>query len=196
MLNPCPGSRILDGFSLEEVQGLADENPSLRGYLQGYLAELQLRRLLLSTPLVASAEKIPDSSLVKGDLLVSYQGESLRVEAKSLRSGSGSYNTLSQAWEGSVECKSPGSRLIEVPGRGEIRATCIEEGRFDVLAVCTQPVTGEWSFLFAPEAFLPRAQDKPGFLQGKFRIDPYTSPGFFVDPRKAFDLALSMRIQR
>lgn len=193
MLEPCPSKAILRGFSLDDVQALADENPNLRGYLQGYLAELRLKALLESVPGVDRAEKIPDSSSLRGDFLVEYHGTLLRVEAKSMRSRSEVFNPLTQSWSASVDCKNPGSRLLKVEGRGEVRATCIEERRFDVLAVCTQPVTGEWSFLFAPEVFLPRAENRPGYLQGRFKVDPLSSPGFFWEPARAFDLALAIR---
>lgn len=193
MFEPCPSRALLQGFSLADIQQLADETPNLRGYLQGYLAELRLKTLLEAVPEVQRVEKIPDSAPVYGDFLVEYKGESLQVEAKSFRSRSEVFNPLSQSWEASVDCKNPGSRLLQVKGQGEVRATCIEEHRFDILAVCTQPVTGQWTFLFAPEVFLPRAENKPGFLQGRFKVNPTTSPGFFWEPSRAFDLALSIK---
>ena len=195
MLEPNNFKALLSDFSLDEVQCLVDENPNLRGYLQGYLAEHKLKSLLEATPGVGSVEKIPDSSPIHGDFLVEYGGNLLYVEAKSFRYRSSRFDHLTQSWEGTVECKNPGSRLLRSPGGKPFRATCVEEGRFDVLAVCTQPVTGSWSFVFAPEPFLPRAENKPGFLQGKFKVDPLLSPGFYSDPIKAFDLALSLKIQ-
>lgn len=193
MLQPGTTPDLLSGFSLADIQYLADNNPSLRGYLQGYLAELKLKSLLESFPGVGSIEKIPDCSSDKGDFRVGYKGSTIVVESKSFRSYSRRTNTLTESWEASVDCKNPGSRVLEVEGRGQVRSSCIEERRFDVLAVCTWPVTGTWTFLFAPEAFLPRALDMPGFLQSRLRVDPVTTPGFFWDPEAAFDLALSLK---
>ena len=190
MPQSIPDTGLLQGFSLSDIEGLVKENPSLRGYLQGYLAELRLKERLLSCPGVSSVSKIPDSSSVKGDFYVEYLGNTLTVEAKSFRSHSAKYNPLSESWSASVQCKNPGTRLLNVAGRGLVQAVCVEEGRFDVLAVCTYPVTGQWSFLFCPEFFLPRAEKKPGYLQSSFTVDVLNTPGVYPDPVPVFDLAL------
>ena len=190
MLQPTLSTGLLQGFSISDIEGLVEENPSLRGYLQGYLAELRLREKLLSCPGVSSVIKIPDSSAVKGDFYVEYLGYNLKVEAKSFRSNSAKYDTLSESWSASVQCKNPGSRLLNVTGRGLVKAVCIEERRFDILAICTYPVTGQWGFLFCPEFLLPRADNKPGYLQSSFKIDMLNTPGVYSDPVSAFDLAL------
>lgn len=190
MLYPGPSRPLLDGFSVDDVESLALENPNLRGYLQGYLAEQRLQQLLLATPGVGAAEKIPDSSPVKGDFMVEYRSHLFVVEAKSFRSGSSRYSPLLEDWEAEVQCKNPGSRVLSIEGVGQVKATCVEERRFDVLAVCTYPVTGRWEFLFSPEFCLPRAEGKPGYLQGSFRVSPCTSVGFYQDPARAFKLAL------
>lgn len=190
MLQQIPSNGLLQGFSLSDIEGLALENPSLRGYLQGYLAELRLKERLLSCPGVSSVSKIPDSSSVKGDFHVEYLGSTLTVEAKSFRSNSAKYDPLSESWSASVQCKNPGSRLLNVVGQGLVQAVCVEERRFDVLAICTYPITGQWGFLFCPEFFLPRAEKKPGFLQSSFTIDVLNTPGVYTDPVSAFDMAL------
>ena len=190
MLQPSPTSALLEGFTLSDVESLAQDNPSLRGYLQGYLAELRLQELLLGLEEVNYVEKIPDSAQVKGDFFVEYRSHLLTVEAKSFRSGSSRFNPLLDTWDATVQCKNPGSRSLSFADGRQVTASCVEERRFDVIAVCTYPVTGRWEFLFAPEFCLPRAEGKPGYLQGSFKVDPLTSTGFYEDPRLAFNLAL------
>jgi hypothetical protein len=195
MLSNSLSNPLLQEFSLDDIEALAQENPSLRGYLQGYLAELKLRQLLLAYADVSSVEKIPDSSSTKGDFLVTYKGVTLTVESKSFRSNTARYNPLSESWAASVQCKNPGSRVLTFEGRGSVMATCVEEMRFDVLAICTFPVTGQWGFLFCPEFFLPRAENKPGYLQSSFLVDTDYSPGVYKDPLPAFDMALGLGLE-
>ena len=87
-LSPLPEpAPLLHGFTLDDLQELDDENPSLRGYLQGYLAERRLTHDLLCLPDVSRVTKIPDSDRRRGDLLVEYRGQEISIESKSLSSG-------------------------------------------------------------------------------------------------------------
>ena len=71
---------ILSEFSIDELEELIIENSSLRGYLQGYLAELALKKLIKSIPEVTKVVKIPDQNPEKGDFRIEYKGVSLTIE--------------------------------------------------------------------------------------------------------------------
>ncbi len=168
---------LLHGFSLQDVQSLVDDNPYLRGYLQGYLAEARLRTLVESLPGVESVAKIPDASSAKGDLEVVFRGCQLSIESKSLSTGVLRKDVLNEAWEASVLCKNTDKREVYVEGLGDIRSVNLRKGEFDILSICTYPVTGRWEFVFLPNRFLPEPEDKPGFIKSRFTINTATTVG-------------------
>lgn len=186
-LQPTPDRQpLLTGFTLGDIQELIDANPYLRGYLQGYLAEAVLTKQLLQVPGVESVSKIPDVSDVWGDLRVVYHGVELTVESKSLSSGVLREDHLNMAWEASVLCKNTDRRIVYVEGLGEVQSVNLHKGGFDVLAICTYPVTGEWRFLFLENRMLPEPDDKPGFIKSRFTINTATTTGLTDDAAKTF----------
>lgn len=164
-----------------------EENSSLRGYLQGYLAEMMLRRKLLSVDGVTSVTKIPDRDEEKGDLRVVYKGVPLTIEVKSLATSSVRIDPLNETWQGTVLVKNTDRRVLEVDGLGEVSSTSIIKGEFDVLAICCFAVRGSWDFMFIESRFLPEADMKPGLVQTKFSINPSLTAGLTYDPVKILE---------
>ena len=184
---------LLFDFTLEDVQTLVDENSYLRGYLQGYLAEARLRQQLLKLPGVSNVTKIPDADLSKGDLLVMHRGTQISVECKSLSTGILREDVLNASWEASVLCKNTDRRTIHVEGLGNIQSVNLKKGGFDLLSICTYPVTGAWTFLFLENRFLPEPDDKPGFIKSRFTINTATTAGLTDDATKALDNILQQK---
>lgn len=80
-------TNLLDDWRVtpEQLTAILGENPSLRGMLQGYVAEWKLRDYLLSLPDVTAIRKPDDHDRQeKGDLYVTYRGRLYRLEVKSL----------------------------------------------------------------------------------------------------------------
>ncbi|PJF30862.1 MAG: hypothetical protein CUN51_06665 [Candidatus Thermofonsia Clade 1 bacterium] len=76
-------------ISPEELTEIIDENPSLRGFLIGYISEYKLRHLIKSHPDVQSIHKPDDHDRsVKGNLIVQYRGHTFILEVKSLQKNS------------------------------------------------------------------------------------------------------------
>lgn len=181
---PAP---LLSGFSIEDLQALVDSNPYLRGYIQGYLAEDVLAARLRELDGVEYVSKIPDASDKKGDLLVNYRGEQITIECKSMCTGTLRQDVLNDAWEAYVLCKNTDKRVVNIEGRGDVSSVNLRKGGFDILAMCTYPVTGEWGFLFLENMLLPEPDDKPGFIKSKFVVNPYTTAGLTSDISKVLD---------
>ena len=175
-----PSESLLSGFTLEDLQLLVNENPSLRGYIQGYLGELMLRRLLLHHGLEVT--KIKDHSVDKGDFLVQGLDAPVTIEVKSLSSGSRRQLPLDESWEARVLCKNTDKRVHDVPGLGEVHSCHVPKGVFDILAICTYPITGTWDFLFIESRFLPEAEGLPGLIKTTFMIDSKATPGLYSTP--------------
>lgn len=193
-LQPTPSKQpLLAGFTLDDIQALVDDNPYLRGYLQGYLAESVLTSQLRSMPGVESVTKIPDVSERWGDLLLVYKGAEITIESKSLCSGILRQDVLNEAWEASVLCKNTDKRTVYVEGLGEVQSVNLHKGGFDILSICTYPVTGEWRFLFLENRMLPEPDDKPGFIKSRFVINTATTVGLTEDAAKVLEAVLEQK---
>jgi hypothetical protein len=183
---------ILAGVTLEEIADLLFENSSLRGFLQGFVAERRLSQWLLTFPEIERVEKIPDQSEEKGDLRVTYKGEIIRIELKSIATDSVRHDVLNDTWQGKVRTKATDRRDIEIEGLGVIRTSCLVKGEFDVLGISTLAVDGQWTYMFMDAAFLPETAN-PGLIQTSFTLNPLTTPGVQADPLKVFDSILAKK---
>jgi hypothetical protein len=182
---------ILSGVTLEEIESLLLENSSLRGYVQGFVAERRLAQILRELPDVEKVEKIPDASDEKGDLRITYKGEIIRLELKSLSSDSIRHDCLNETWQGRVRSKATDKRDVEIEGVGVVRTSCLIKGEFDILGICCLPVDGTWSYLFMEEIYLP--ETSPHLIQTSFVLNPAITPGVQSNPLVVFDSVLAKR---
>lgn len=86
---------ILDRWQItaEELTEVIDGNPSLRGMLLGYLAEVKLRHIWFSGSEIERSFKYDDHDrMKKGDLVVVYRGKEFIIEAKSLQTNTIKYD--------------------------------------------------------------------------------------------------------
>jgi len=70
----------------QEFTLIVDENPSLRGFMLGYVGEYKLRGLLLANPQVTRLRKPDDHKRGHGntnDMTISYRSYDFTVEVKS-----------------------------------------------------------------------------------------------------------------
>jgi hypothetical protein len=173
---------LFQGFCIEDLQGIADENSSFRGYVQGYLAELKLKQHLLSIPGVLSVEKIQDQADDKGDFRVTMSDRSFIVEAKSIASTGVKENLIDGGLEATVVVKS----TDHVESEDGVRTSCVKAGTFDILAICTFQATGTWEFLFIHNKHLPRSIKYPNRLQSSIRLNTLTTPCMYSDITQVF----------
>lgn len=98
---------ILDrwGITADYLTDVIDENPSLRGMIVGYLAERKLWDLFETVRGVSGLRKDDDHDREKkGDLVLTYKGNEIRLEVKSLQTnhvkilGSSSGAGQTNAW--------------------------------------------------------------------------------------------------
>lgn len=191
--NAMANMSILSGFTIQDIQEMIEENSSLRGYLQGYLAERTLRSQIETIPGVASVRKIPDQCSEKGDLQVLYKDVLITIEVKSLKTDSVTEDLFTQTWEGKVGIKNTDKREVEVDGIGSISTTKLIRGQFDILAICCFAVSGKWDFMFIENRFIPAAEEHKDLLKTQFTINPYNTPGLTDDLRKLFEKTLEIK---
>ena len=147
---------ILDrwDFTAQDLTALVDRNPSLRGMLLGYLAELKLERLWLESPGVSNVLKPDDHDRRrKGDRVVFYEGRRFTFESKSLQTKT--VCKTDDGWTGKAQVDASDKRLVELPDGSTLPTTCLRRGEFDILAVNVFEFSKQWRFVFAKNQDLP-----------------------------------------
>ena len=152
---------ILDrwGFTAEDLTFIIDQNPSLRGMVLGYLAELKLQRIWLDDPRVESRPRPDDHDRGRpGDRVVAYRGGVFVIESKSLQT-----NTVRQTlegWVGKSQVDASDRRLVTFPDGSTLETTNLLRGGFDILAVNLFAFGDEWRFAFAKNSDLPASRHR------------------------------------
>jgi hypothetical protein len=149
-------SSILERWNItvEELTELTDTNPSLRGIMLGYVAELQLRKFLGTFPEIRYLGKGDDHDRKdKGDCLIQYKGKQFRVEAKSLQTNT--IKRIDGVYHGKAQVDASDKRPVQLPDGSKITTTCLLRGEFDILAVNCFSFDQKWRFVFAQNADLP-----------------------------------------
>ena len=147
---------ILDRWDVtpEELTELVEKNPSLRGMILGYLAELKLEKLWLSGDNVSEVIKHDDHDRKKkGDRVIRYKGQEFIFESKSLQSAM--IEKTEEGWIGKAQVDASDRREIVLPDNSRVTTTCLLKGEFDILAVNVFAFEEKWRFVFAKNPDLP-----------------------------------------
>ena len=147
---------ILDRWDVtpEELTELVEQNPSLRGMILGYLAELKLEKLWLSGDDVSEITKHDDHDRKKkGDRVIRYKGQEFIFESKSLQSAM--IEKTEEGWKGKAQVDASDRRELELPDNSRVTTTCLLKGEFDILAVNVFAFEEKWRFVFAKNSDLP-----------------------------------------
>lgn len=155
---PIPNFLSSWHLTLEELENMVVSNPSLRGFMVGYMAESKIRTYFLSHPEISNIYKPDDHDRSKKcDLLLTYMGHEFSFEIKSLQT-----NTVRTANDdgglvASFQCDASDRRLIDLPNGHSINTTCLKYGDFDILAINLFAFTGNWDYAFVLNKDLPHA---------------------------------------
>ena len=142
--------------SSKEISLLINQNPSLRGMLLGYVAELKLKELITALPNISYTYKFDDHNRKKkGDLYIIYRGKAFDVEAKSLQTNTIKFDKETQIWTAKTQVDASDRRTIILPSGKTLNTTLLLRGEFDILAVNCFGFGGKWKFLFAKNMDLP-----------------------------------------
>ena len=140
----------------DQLTELLEANPSLRGMLLGYVAELKLKEIITSYPEVSYTYKFDDHDRKKkGDLHIVYQGRAFDIESKSLQTGMIKYDSDHQKWTGKAQVDASDRRSVTFEDGSTLNTTLLLRGEFDILAVNCYAFTGKWDFVFARNNDLP-----------------------------------------
>jgi len=193
---------ILERWKLteQELTIIIEENPSLRGFMLGYVGEYKLRALLLANPQVAALKKFDDHDRSKGsknDLAVDYRGHSFTFEVKSLQTNS---IKRGDVLTGNVQVDASDRRPVMLSDGSRLDTTCLLCGEFDFLAVNLFQFRQEWDFAFILNDDLPRSRSKKytefqreQLLATSVRVTwPVESP-FVLNPFDLLDMLVAER---
>ncbi len=150
-------------ITIEELTEAVDQNPSMRGNMFGYVAEMKLRKFLMASGRLTYAYKPDDHARKKkGDLVVTYNGNSFIVESKSIQTNSVRRLVTPEGvkFKAVAQCDASDRRIIELPDGTNLNTTCLLIGEFDMLAVNLFAFGFGWRFIFAKNTDLPRSPYK------------------------------------
>jgi len=149
------------GLTLKELTEVVAQNPSLRGMILGYAAEVKLRSMWFSDPKkISKAVKYDDHNREKpGDLVVTYKGEDFVIECKSLQTKM-CRKLDDGTFVGKAQVDASDRRKLKLPNGSRIETTCLLTGEFDILAVNLFAFENKWRFIFARNEDLPRTTFK------------------------------------
>ena len=148
---------ILDKWQItaEELTHIVNENPSLRGFIFGYVSEYKARAYFNGHAGIANVMKYDDHDRTsKGDISFHYKGREFKVEAKSLQTNS-VVNLGDGCWKGKFQCDASDRREITLPNGHIVNTTCLAVGEFDIVAVSLYAFGDQWRFAFAKNSDLP-----------------------------------------
>lgn len=158
---------LLDDWDLsyDEINELLTNNPSLVSFVKGYAAELKFRnRFLKGQSKITNFYKPDDHDRAeKGDWIVTYKGERIGIEVKSLQKNSirklddGTYYLMYQ-------CDASDARPVTFDDGSTVHTTSLAVGEFDIVAVNLFDRYQEWRFAFCKNEDL---QTNEGNNRGK-----------------------------
>lgn len=144
------------GLTPQEFTEIVKENPSLRGFISGYISEYKLRKFFAADNRISNVRKYDDHDRSrKSDIVFTYKGVEIRVEVKSLQTNS--IRKDGEIFIGKTQVDASDKRLIKLPNGRTVNTTCLLVNEFDLLAVNLYTFENKWHFAFAKNADLPRS---------------------------------------
>lgn len=193
---PLPNFLASWHLTLEELGDMVVHNPSLRGFMVGYMAESKIRSYFFRNPEISNVYKPDDHDRSnKCDLVLTYKGHEFSFEIKSLQT-----NTVKHDKENSdklvatFQCDASDKRVIELPNGHSVNTTCLKFGDFDIVAINLFAFTKNWDYAFALNSELPHAtagrskkveisdEDLKYLIKSSIHITYPLEPPFVSDP--------------
>jgi hypothetical protein len=147
------------GITLEELDEILLQRPSVRGILIGFLAEYKATRSWLSDARIHHLKRYDDHDRTRpADFGFTYQQQPITVEVKSLQTHS--VVRTDDGYRGSAQVDASDKRPVELPNGQTVETTCLVVGKFDLLAVNLFEFGQTWRWGFVKNADLPRSRSK------------------------------------
>ena len=139
-------------ITLDDLNAVLSDRPSVRGILIGFLSEYKLQRGVFSDARIHHLVRYDDHDRTRpADFSFNYQGRTATVEVKSLQTNS--VRNLNGGFDGRCQVDASDKRPVTFPDGSTLSTTCLLAGRFDFLQ--------RWEFAFIHNADLPRSRHRP-----------------------------------
>ncbi len=151
---------ILEKWDIQiaDFDKLILENPSLRGFVLGYLAESKLKSFVSNDKRLSGLKKFNDHDRkYKHDLMISYKNNEYTIEVKSLQTSTVKTKD-GDMYEGKFQCDASDKREIILSNGEKFATTCLKYGDFDIVAVNLFAFRNKWEFGFALNKDLPASE--------------------------------------
>lgn len=144
------------GLTPQELTEIVRENPSLRGFISGYISEYKLRKFFAADKRINNIRKYDDHDRTrKSDIVFTYKDIDISVEVKSLQTNS--IRKDGNIFLGKTQVDASDKRPVRLPNGKTVNTTCLLVNEFDLLAVNLYSFENKWHFAFAKNADLPRS---------------------------------------
>lgn len=140
-------------LSLDDLDRLVAQNPSLRSFLIGYAAEHHLQASLADLGITDLGKPDDHDRTNKGDRLIEYEGEHFRLESKSLQSTS--VAAAGDTLKARAQIDASDRRDLELPNGETVATVCLLRSDLDVVAINLYAFTYTWEFAYIDAADLP-----------------------------------------
>jgi transcriptional regulator with XRE-family HTH domain len=151
---------ILERWDIQiaDFEKLIMDNPSLRGFVIGYLAETKLKEQISKDSRISGLKKFDDHDRKnKHDLVIMYKNQEFTIEVKSLQTSTVKKKE-DESYQGRFQCDASDKRKIMLNSGEEVTTTCLRFGDFDIVAVNLFAFRGKWEFGFALNKDLPASE--------------------------------------
>lgn len=147
-------------ITVDDLTDLINDNPSLRGFIMGYLAEHKIRKFLSNDSRISNPRKFDDHDRSnKHDLVATYKGKDYSFEFKSLQTNS--IKRLEDGTcQGMFQCDASDRREIVLEDGRSVATTCLKFGDFDIIGVSMFFFNNKWEYAFALNRDLPCSKFK------------------------------------
>ena len=147
------------GLTVEDLNIVLSERPSVRGILIGFVSEYKLQRGVFSDARIHGLRRYDDHDRTRpADFSFDYQGERVTVEVKSLQTAS--VRRTNGGYTGRSQVDASDRRPVTFPNGSKLETTCLRTGGFDLLAINLFEFGQQWRFGFIHNRDLPRSRHR------------------------------------